>query len=79
MAGSGSGCGSSPPPSTWTRSPGSTWTPFLSYEVAGVFSSHLGVPAGSGTPERTGEYVAWLGGFWAVDDPTSATTSPEPA
>ncbi|MFC6084993.1 SDR family oxidoreductase [Sphaerisporangium aureirubrum] len=41
-------------------------------EVAEVFASHLGVPAVSVTPERAGEYVGWLGGFWGVDGPASA-------
>ncbi|MBD0739595.1 SDR family oxidoreductase [Streptomyces sp. CBMA29] len=41
-------------------------------EVAEIFASHLGVPAVSVTAEQAGEYVGWLGRFWAVDGPASA-------
>ncbi|MFJ1583648.1 SDR family oxidoreductase [Streptomyces sp. NPDC088197] len=41
-------------------------------EVAEIFAAHLGVPAVSVTAEQAGEYVGWLGRFWAVDGPASA-------
>lgn len=41
-------------------------------EIAEVFTSHLGVPAVSVTPERAGEHVGWLGGFWGADGPAPA-------
>ena len=40
--------------------------------VAEVFAAHLGIPAVSVTPEQTGEYVGFLGGFWGLDGPASA-------
>jgi hypothetical protein len=41
-------------------------------EVAEIFAAHLNVPAVSVTPERAGEYVGFLGGFWGFDGPASA-------
>ncbi|MBO1413889.1 SDR family oxidoreductase [Streptomyces sp. FH025] len=41
-------------------------------EVAEVFAAGLGIPAHSVTPEQAGEYVGWLGRFWAIDGPASA-------
>ncbi|MFB9836096.1 SDR family oxidoreductase [Actinoallomurus acaciae] len=41
-------------------------------EVAEIFAAQLGVPAVSVTPEQAGEYVGWLGRFWAFDGPASA-------
>ena len=37
-----------------------------------MFAKHLDVPAVSVTPEQAGEYVGFLGRFWAVDGPASA-------
>ncbi|GAA3575450.1 SDR family oxidoreductase [Amycolatopsis ultiminotia] len=42
-------------------------------EVAEVFAERLGVPAVSVTAEQAKEYVGWLGGFWGIDGPASAT------
>jgi nucleoside-diphosphate-sugar epimerase len=41
-------------------------------EVAEIFAAHLGVPAVSVTLEEAGQYVGWLGRFWATDGPASA-------
>ncbi|WP_328463157.1 SDR family oxidoreductase [Streptomyces sp. NBC_00448] len=41
-------------------------------EVAEVLAERLGIPAVSVPPERAGEYVGWLGGFWGTDGPASA-------
>jgi nucleoside-diphosphate-sugar epimerase len=41
-------------------------------EIAEIFAAQLGVPAISVTPEQAGEYVGFLGRFWAVDGPASA-------
>lgn len=41
-------------------------------EVAEIFAERLNLPAVSVTPERAGDYVGWLGRFWAVDGPASA-------
>ncbi len=46
-------------------------------EVATVFSSQLGVPSVSVSPEQAGEYVGWLGGFWGLDSPASAEITRE--
>jgi nucleoside-diphosphate-sugar epimerase len=41
-------------------------------EIAEIFAAHLDVPAVSVTAEQAGEYVGFLGRFWAVDGPASA-------
>jgi nucleoside-diphosphate-sugar epimerase len=41
-------------------------------EVAEAFAESLDIPAVSVAPEEAGEYVGFLGGFWAVDGPASA-------
>jgi nucleoside-diphosphate-sugar epimerase len=41
-------------------------------QVAEIFAKHLDVPAVSVTSEEAGEYVGFLGRFWAVDGPASA-------
>jgi nucleoside-diphosphate-sugar epimerase len=41
-------------------------------EVAEIFAAQLNVQAVSVTPERAGEYVGFLGGFWGFDGPASA-------
>ena len=46
-------------------------------EVAEIFAKHLDVPAVSVTPEQAGEYVGFLGRFWAVDGPASAQITRE--
>ncbi len=44
-------------------------------EVAEVFAAHLGIPAISVPPERAGEYVGFLGGFWGIDGPAPANVT----
>ncbi len=46
-------------------------------EVAAVFSSQLGIPAVSVSPEQAGEYLGWLGGFWGLDSPASGQITRE--
>jgi nucleoside-diphosphate-sugar epimerase len=41
-------------------------------EVAQAFAEGLDIPVVSVTAEQAGEYVGFLGGFWAVDGPASS-------
>jgi nucleoside-diphosphate-sugar epimerase len=41
-------------------------------EIAEIIAARLGVPAVSVAPDRIGEYVGFLGGFWGFDGPASA-------
>ena len=41
-------------------------------EIAEILASHLHLPAVSVTPERIGDHVGFLGGFWGFDGPASA-------
>jgi nucleoside-diphosphate-sugar epimerase len=41
-------------------------------EVAEIFAAQLAIPAVSITPEEAGDYVGWLGRFWATDGPASS-------
>ncbi len=46
-------------------------------EVAEQIAAHLGIPAISVTPEQAGDYVGFLGRFWSVDGPATATITRE--
>jgi nucleoside-diphosphate-sugar epimerase len=46
-------------------------------DVAEIFAEHLDVPVISVPPERAGEYVGFLGGFWGFDGPASARITHE--
>jgi nucleoside-diphosphate-sugar epimerase len=41
-------------------------------EVAEIFAAQLAIPAVSVTPAEAGDYVGWLGRFWATDGPASS-------
>lgn len=41
-------------------------------ELAGIYASHLDIPALSITPEQAVEYVGFLGRFWGIDGPASS-------
>ncbi len=46
-------------------------------EIAEAIAAHLGVPAVSVTPERIGDHLGFLGGFWGFDGPASARITRE--
>jgi nucleoside-diphosphate-sugar epimerase len=41
-------------------------------EVAEIFAAQLAIPAVSITPDEAGDYLGWLGRFWATDGPASS-------
>jgi nucleoside-diphosphate-sugar epimerase len=46
-------------------------------EITEIIAARLGLPAVSVTPERIGDYLGFLGGFWSFDGPASAQITRE--